>query len=181
MASKRRRCEFCDELLPKDARPTRKFCDKDCRRGRVRRPVAVVPDPDEPQRGEVWAALEEAIEKATAERRLDAKDKATLAAARVLARKIDEEQARWDYCYEWEQRWFEWSRDVDGDFDAEPPKAPPKPPPMDNVSLPTFLRYCESLGLTPAGRGRIPGAPKEGSGSGGSKLGKITSAIPRPA
>ena len=25
---------------------------------------------------------------------------------------------------------------------------------FDNVSVPTYLRYCESLGLTPAGRGK---------------------------
>lgn len=30
-----------------------------------------------------------------------------------------------------------------------------RPPSPDNVSFPTYLKYCESLGLTPAGRERI--------------------------
>lgn len=178
MATKRRRCAFCDELLPKDARPNRKFCDDDCRRGRVRPTVTVLPEPiDQVERGDVEAALEEAIAKARAEHGVGAKDAATLAAARVLARKIDEEQSRWDYCFEWAERWAEWVREGG---DGELPKSPPKPPPMDNVSLPTFLRYCESLGLTPAGRGRIPGSAPKGDGGGG-KLDDLDDEVPRPA
>lgn len=35
---------------------------------------------------------------------------------------------------------------------------------LDNVSVPTFLRYLDALGLTPAGRARSQiEAPKEGS------------------
>ncbi|MFD4438999.1 hypothetical protein ACFWPK_04375 [Nocardia sp. NPDC058519] len=41
---------------------------------------------------------------------------------------------------------------------------------FDNVSMPTYLRYCESLGLTPAGRRQI--APKEPP-SAPSKLGQL--------
>src|SRR5690606_24771159 len=41
---------------------------------------------------------------------------------------------------------------------------------FDNVSMPTYLRYCESLGLTPAGRRQM--APKEAP-SAPSKLGQL--------
>lgn len=129
--------------------------------------------------GEVEGALEEAIVQAREEKRIGVMDAGALAAVRVLARKIDEEQARWDYCFEWAERWTEWSR-AEGDLDDGPPPQPPKPPPMDNVSLPTFLRYCESLGLTPAGRGRIPGGPAK-EGGGGGKLSGLVGGIPRPA
>jgi len=168
MAKAKRRCEFCEAPLPKNARSNQKFCDADCRRGRVRRPVA--PDVDEPEvvLGPVLAATEEAIEKAKAERRLGVMDAGALAAIRVLARKIDEEQDRWDYCMEW----AEYGRGGDD--------PPPKPPPMDNVSIPIYLKFCESLGLTPAGRGRIPGGtPKEAGG--GSTLGSLSDGVPRPA
>jgi hypothetical protein len=174
--AKARRCEFCDSPLPKDARANQKFCDADCRRGRVR----ALPDPVEPdvELGPVLAATEEAIEQAKREKRIGVMDAGAIATIRVLARKIDEEQARWDYCFGWVERWAEWTRDVDG-YD-EPPPSPPKPPPMDNVSIPTYLKFCESLGLTPAGRGRIPGGtPKEAGGGG--KLGNLTGSIPRPA
>lgn len=46
---------------------------------------------------------------------------------------------------------------------------------FDNVTAPTYLKYCESLGLTPAGRSRVPQA-KEAPGG---KLGKLR-AVPRP-
>lgn len=36
---------------------------------------------------------------------------------------------------------------------------------FDNVSIPTYLRYCESLGLTPAGRVKL--GEKESAGGGG--------------
>lgn len=48
---------------------------------------------------------------------------------------------------------------------------------LDNVTIPTYLRYCESLGLTPAGRARL--AEKKPEGKGG-KLGRLSS-VPRPA
>ena len=34
-----------------------------------------------------------------------------------------------------------------------------RPPSVDNVSIPTYLKFCESLGLTPTGRLRL--APKK--------------------
>ena len=49
-----------------------------------------------------------------------------------------------------------------------------RPPSPDNVSIPTYLKYCESLGLTPAGRVKIAPA-KSGGESGGGKLGKFRS------
>lgn len=166
MAKAKRRCAFCDAALPKDARPNRKFCDEDCRRGRVR--PTLLPDP-KVELGPVQAATEEAIDKAKQEKRIGVMDAGALAAIRVLARKIDEEQERWDYCLEW----AEYGRGEGGG-------PPPKPPAMDNVSIPTYLRYCESLGLTPAGRGRIPGGTPREAGGGG-KLGNLTGSIPRPA
>ena len=35
---------------------------------------------------------------------------------------------------------------------------------LDNVSVPTYLKFCESLGLTPAGRSRLPEKKPEGPG-----------------
>lgn len=35
---------------------------------------------------------------------------------------------------------------------------------LDNVSVPTYLRFCESLGLTPAGRARLTEKKPEGAG-----------------
>ena len=42
---------------------------------------------------------------------------------------------------------------------------------LDNVSIPTYLRYCESLGLTPAGRLKLD--PKKESTGG--KLAQLRS------
>ncbi|NWN89196.1 MAG: hypothetical protein HLX51_11765 [Micrococcaceae bacterium] len=42
---------------------------------------------------------------------------------------------------------------------------------LDNVSVPTYLKYCDALGLTPVSRVRwFEGAKKEGSGG---KLGQL--------
>lgn len=35
---------------------------------------------------------------------------------------------------------------------------------LDNVSIPTYLKFCESLGLTPAGRARLPEKKPEAPG-----------------
>lgn len=63
-----------------------------------------------------------------------------------LARKIDTEDRLRELALEW----------------AEENKQ--RPPSVDNVSVPTFLKYCESLGLTPAGRVKLgekkPEAPR---------------------
>ena len=42
-----------------------------------------------------------------------------------------------------------------------------RPPSQDNVSIPTYLKFCESLGLTPAGRAKLEEA------KGGSDAGKL--------
>lgn len=182
---KRRLCEFCERPLPEGARSNQKFCDADCRRGRVRSAdvlEAVAELADDVAMGDVEAGLEEALAEAEEKKRLTSLDAGTIAAIRVLARKIDEEQARWDYCFEWSERWVEWMRAAEDDPDyVEPPPSPPKPPPMDNVSLPTFLKYAESLGLTPAGRGRIPGEKGKGGSGGGSGLVGLQGGVPRPA
>lgn len=48
-----------------------------------------------------------------------------------------------------------------------------RPPSQDNVSIPTYLKFCESLGLTPAGRAR---AAIEGvKGGRGGKLAQLRS------
>lgn len=39
-----------------------------------------------------------------------------------------------------------------------------KPPGIDNVTVPTYLKFCDALGLTPAGRERLK--PSEGGGGG---------------
>lgn len=39
-----------------------------------------------------------------------------------------------------------------------------KPRSLDNVTIPTYLKFCESLGLTPAGRLRLGDQKKEGPG-----------------
>lgn len=47
--------------------------------------------------------------------------------------------------------------------------------PNDNVSVPTYLKYCESLGLTPAGRLKLAAVEKKPEASGGSTLAKLRS------
>ena len=42
---------------------------------------------------------------------------------------------------------------------------------LDNVTIPTYLRFAESLGLTPAGRARLADPKPEASG--GTKLGDL--------
>lgn len=84
-----------------------------------------------------------------------------VAAATVLARKIDDEQAT-------REAFLKWADTGDG--------RPVKLPPADNVSLPTFLNYLDKLGLT-------VGAAAAGNGEGvpgGSKLGKHLQAVRKP-
>jgi hypothetical protein len=56
---------------------------------------------------------------------------------------------------------------------VEPAKR--RPLQLDNVSIPTYLKYCESLGLTPAGRERLA-EKKEPAGG---KLASLQSAAKR--
>lgn len=106
----------------------------------------------------VLDALDEAIASAT---HLDPDiDGAAIEAARALARKID----AWDLIVEWAIE------------EAAERGSRPVVPANDNVSLPTFLKYCESLGLTPLSRGKLELKPE---GKGG-KLGRLKP-VPKPA
>lgn len=88
-------------------------------------------------------------------------DAGAIAALRTLARKIDTEQELREAALEW----------------AEENNA--RPPSVDNVSIPTYLKYCESLGLTPLGRSKATGGEKGGP-AGGGKLGGLREGVPRP-
>lgn len=65
-------------------------------------------------------------------------DAGAVAALRVLAAKIDTDDALRAAYVEW--------------FDGEGAR-PARPLQMDNVSIPTYLKYCDALGMTPAARG----------------------------
>ena len=155
--AKRRRCEFCGGPLPKDARANQRYCSTDCRNGKQ-------PEQVEQTMGEVARATEEAI--AAAQDQLTAKDSGALAALRFLARKIDTEA-------ELRELALQWAADNGG-----------KPPPVDNVSVPTYLKYCEALGLTVASRAALEAKKAGDSGGGnqgGGSLSGIRGAVPRPA
>lgn len=66
-------------------------------------------------------------------------DAGSVAAAGALARKID----AWDVIVQWAAE------------DAAESEGRPKVPQNDNVSISAFLKYCESLGLTPGARGEL--------------------------
>jgi len=78
-------------------------------------------------------ATDAAVEAAT---HLTPMDNAAIEAMRALARKID----AWDVIVEWA---------LD---DARDNNSRPAVPQNDNVSISAYLKFCESLGLTPAGR-----------------------------
>ena len=89
------------------------------------------------KRGRVRVAFDRSVEAA---RHLTELDAAAVEAARALADKID----AWDVI-------VEWARD-----DVEETRgARPAVPQNDNVSLASFLKYVESLGLTPMAR-KVP-------------------------
>lgn len=106
----------------------------------------------------VLDALNESVAKAT---HLNATvDAAAIEAARALARKID-----------LADEYFERLAAYHAENDLRPPSA-------DNVSIPTFLKYCESLGLTPAGRTKLTEGKKP-EGKPGGKLASVSN-VPRP-
>lgn len=72
-------------------------------------------------------------------------DAGAVAAAGALAQKID----AWDQIVQWA---------ID---DAAESESRPKVPANDNTSLPTFLKYCEALGLTPMARKAVGDQPKK--------------------
>lgn len=80
----------------------------------------------------VSEALERSLRNA---KHLRAKDAATVAAARALAWKID--------------NWDELAHQAIEDAEEKGKGSRPAVPLNDNTSLPTFLKYCDCLGLTP--------------------------------
>ncbi len=107
----------------------------------------------------VAEALERSIRNAT---HLRARHAAAIAAARALARKID----AWDLIVEW------------ANDDAADDGGRPKVPANDNVSIASFLKYLDTLGLVPedeapAGRGAsVPAPPKNDIAAMRKKLGR---------
>lgn len=87
----------------------------------------------------IFEACEAAL-KAASHVDADGADAGTVAALLALARKID----AWDLIVEWATE------------DAAEGRRPTVPQ-HDNTSLPTFLRYCEALGLTPGSRRALTG------------------------
>lgn len=100
----------------------------------------------------VRSAFDRAIVVASKDGLITDFDAGTVRAAQALADKID----AWDQIVEWA---FE---DM-----AEAGSKRPAVPQNDNVSLPSFLKYCEALGLTPASRAALKKA------AGGSKEGGV--------
>lgn len=74
----------------------------------------------------------------------DGRDAGAIAALLAAARKIDD-----------------WDRVLDNYFEQleVEPDSKAKPPAQDNATLGTYLKYCESLGLTPSSRGSLVAAP----------------------
>ena len=95
--------------------------------------------------GDVREAFDKSVEQAT---HLTDMDAGAVAAARSLADKID----AWDVIVDWAME------------DAAESDSRPAVPQNDNVALPSFLKYCESLGLTPAGRARLSEKKQETTG-----------------
>lgn len=109
--------------------------------------------------GNLVNATESAIKAAS---HLTAADDGAVEALRMLARKID----AWDVIVSWA---------IDDVADREGGR--PLVPANDNVSIPSYLKFCEQLGLTPAGRIKLPKAEEEKPSG---KLGRLRS-VPRPA
>jgi hypothetical protein len=114
--------------------------------------------------GTLAAATEAAIKAAHEAKALTDADAGAVEALRLLARKID----AWDVIVQWA---LEDVTDEDG-------SGRPLVPANDNVSIPTYLKYAEQLGLTPNGRVKLPKG-EEGTKPGG-KLAGQRAAVPRP-
>ena len=106
--------------------------------------------------GDVLDATEAAIQAA---KHLTSMDDGAVEALRALARKID----AWDQIVEWAT-----------DDAAQREGSRPTVPANDNVSLPTYLKFCESLGLTPTGRTKAQIEGGKGAGNQGA-LGRLRS------
>lgn len=110
--------------------------------------------------GSLVDPTESAIKSAT---HLTDADDGAVEALRMLARKID----AWNVI-------VEWALDDVADRDGGRPAVPAN----DNVSIPSYLKFCEQLGLTPAGRVKLA-KPEEAKPGG--KLANNRESIPRPA
>lgn len=148
--TKKRRCLECKNAIDPGAHPARKYCEF-CRPSKNHRPdpqpvgdiiESALPDrqPDVYD-GPVSRATDDAIR--AAGDRLTGMDAGAVSAIRFLAKKIDTEELVRERILE---------------AQGEDPSL--KPPPLDNVTIPTYLKFAESLGLTPAGRLRIEGTKK---------------------
>ncbi len=111
--------------------------------------------------GDVREAFDRAV---AAAEHLTPLDAAGVAAAGALADKID----AWDVIVDWAIEDAQVAQ-MNGSEGARPAV-----PANDNVSLPTFLKYLDALGLTPAGRSR-QAEPKKEAGGGTGKLGVLQS------
>ena len=108
-------------------------------------------------KGEVRKSFDRAVAAARRQKIINARHSGTIAAARALADKIDQ----WD-------RIVQWAVEDKDEFDLARPAVPQN----DNVSLPSFLKYCEALGLTvSADRAQVKSSGSAGKGASGvSKL-----------
>ncbi len=97
---------------------------------------------------ELLAATVRAIDQARADRVVTAAHEGVVTALLQLARRIDLAEPYFEEL---------------ADYNAERKMRPPSP---DNVSIPTYLKYSEALGLTPGG-GKAPGPAKGGRSGGG--------------
>lgn len=91
-------------------------------------------------------------------------DAGAVEAMRALARKID----AWDVIVEWALE------------DASEDDSRPRVPQNDNVSISAYLKYCEQLGLTPAGRVALTKNAGDKPVTKKDKLASVSD-IPRPA
>lgn len=101
-------------------------------------------------------ALDKALTEARKQGIVSPLDAGTIRAAQALADKID----AWDQIVEWA---FEDQREAEANR--------PKVPQNDNVSLASFLKYMNDLGLTPAARATTAG--KAAGKGGGAPVGKL--------
>ena len=96
----------------------------------------------------LFNALVRSVAKHRADSKLNASDEAAIVAAGQMARKIDQTDAYFQLL----------ERDaIDHHL---------RPPSQDNVSLPTFLKYLDALGMTPQARKEKTAAPGKAGASG---------------
>ncbi len=107
----------------------------------------------------VVEATETALAAAYRDKKLLPADAAAVAALRVLAKKVDA------------------LADVEAGVNAlgELVEGKKNPYQLDNVTVPTFLKYLDALGLTPAGRRALAVASKSPEGGGGTRGGRTKS------